>query len=247
MLSALSAQWVGCGGGDDDFDVDVRGNVESVSGASANASPAQSESVFARILRFFVGPASAQNGSCQAEGVLACAGSPSDETGDRLRCERVRTSDCGFHTRLHLAHDGDDLLVFFCDDADGDERCDETEANALLTNDLGEVCNGDQVTLTDVAVDFGNGDATAADVDTSEPSACGATPRPTGTPAATVTGTPPTPEPTVTGTPPTPEPTVTGTPPTPTPEPTATPCLPCEGGSTPCCSQTCLGSICLGG
>lgn len=248
-LSAVALFWSGCGdnGG---FGVTVVGNVESVTGGSgqAKAVPARPEGFLARWFRFVLGEATAQN-ECEARNVLACAEGPADSEDGRRNCRRVSESTCRFSTGVTLASDGDELRVFFCDDADEDGRCDggdEPEDTADLTNDLGPVCNGDQVTLEDVSVNFDSGEATAASVTVSEPSACEPTPGPTATP--TPTGTPATPTPTPTGTPPTPTPTASETPtpgPTPTPTPTPTLCPPCPGGATPCCG-VCLENICLG-
>ena len=269
-LAAWTLPQAGCGDGDN-FAVTVVGDVDEVTGASA-AAPAARESFFARVVRFFIGRATAQP-ECNADTVLACvattAGSGTED--DRVSCRRV-DADCFFATRVRLVADGDDVFIFFCDDADDDGVCDDDETTAELTNDVGEVCNGDQVTLDAVDIDFGAQQATADSVDV-EPGACAPTPGPTDTPGATATptatGTPPTPTPTVTGTPPTatptetpsdtPTPTPTETPggPTPTATPTETPCPPCGIGGDPCCGAcdlecgdpgccgTCLTSICL--
>ncbi|MGH7857382.1 MAG: hypothetical protein ACREQY_08630, partial [Candidatus Binatia bacterium] len=148
-VAVLSVQWVGCGDGDD-FAVVVNGNVDEVTGADTSRAPSERRSFLAAVEGLVVGRAVAQP-ECpdEAEQVLACAES---EDEDEFRCRGVKEETCAFTTSIQLDSDEDELGVFFCDDADDDGDCGDDETRAELTNDLGEVCNGDQVTLEDVDI-----------------------------------------------------------------------------------------------
>ncbi len=256
LFVGLATQWSGCGGDGGTIAVTFQGDVASVTGASAKA-PARSR-FFASVGRLLDPQAIAQ-GTCPAKRVLICAATGTAETTPTptstvtptatttpvstptatrtvgavpVHCERVNSDTCGFSLQITLAEDGDEVVLFFVDDADGNGSFGSSEKIAELQNPLGRVCNGDLYTLEDVDVNFTSGNATATFVN-QEIDACAPTPGPTSTrPTATPTGTRPTATPTVTGTPPTPTPTNTSGP---SPTPTSMPSTP-----TPCPLGICL-------
>jgi hypothetical protein len=126
-------------------------------------------------------------------------------------CSPVRSSDCGFSTRIVLAEDGESVVFFFVQDANGNGDADAGEREAFLVSPLPDrLCNGDVLEIPDVDVNFLTSTATAGGFITKQIDAC---PAPTGIPTRTPsrTATPGTPTPTTTGTPPTATPTASAT------------------------------------
>lgn len=246
VVMGFAASWVGCGGGGGgEPPVRFEGSVSGVSGSMARSSWRSN----VRLVFHSLFGAQAVAQSCLAVNVLACAATATDSGAPEGDCSLVNSDTCTFTTELVIQNG---LAFFFIDDADGDGQFTDGESVAELTNDLGEVCNGSIVTLTNVDVDFTTGEATAESFE-KDPDTCETTPTPT------VTGTPPTatptptvtetPTPTVTGTPPTATPTnpatptATGTPPTATPTSTPGPqsCGGAVGGGTCPTGQVCVG------
>ena len=268
LLSLLA----GCA--DDPGDtVRVDGNVVSVAAKPATAkadSPANGLAAFGRWLRGPWTRAAIAQSSCGAavEGVLACLASQSASFEFRAACSRVR-SNCEFEVELELAGDGDELVLFFCADVNGDAVCDPEEPAAPYFDfgKVGSFCNGDVLTVTNVAVDFGSGTCSgspstvvADGCGVTEPTTIpaqptrtarpGSTPRPGETPAPPSPTLAPgeTPQPTQTAAPaptgtPSPRPTVRPTPPE---DPCVPHLLPCSPNGNGCCNETdtCSGGFC---
>jgi hypothetical protein len=191
LAVAASATWIGCGD-DHGNEVTFVGNVISVTPAQAMR-VAPSHRWLARVRSFVVPDALAQS-SCPAKHVLACA----SNGRQRPVCARVHAADCRFSVAVDaLPEEFANGFLAFEDDANGNGRGDAGRERIafLLSPPLGNVCNGQVVTLHDVSIDFTTGAASAASVE-KDPTTC---PPPTpGTPVATRT---PTRTPTPAGTP----------------------------------------------
>ena len=202
LLALVHSQGCGDDGGSGRDDVLVTGNVASVTDPVVARAPAGGRG-FA--LWSVFGPSRAIAQACNLEDVFICL-----ETADDTECSAVDEGSCLFSVDI----DADSTLsVFFVKDQDDDGSPEEGEADATLTNDLGDVCPGLTITLNDVDVDFTTMTATADSV-SRNPESC-ATPTPEGTTTPTATPTDATPAPTAT---PTETPTET-----PTPTPTTPP------------------------
>jgi hypothetical protein len=206
VILGSAASWVGCGGGGRPGVV-FTGDVANVTGEQATRLGASGR-ILARVRSAaFPGRAVAQQ-ACNAVSVLACASTLDDDEQEVESCSPVDADSCDFVSGLTIQNGV--RFRFVDDDGDGDPE--EGEAEAVLDNDLGDVCNGTTVDLDDVDVNFTSGVAHAQGVD-KDPDTCPtATPTATGSATATVTGTPPTATPTLT---PSVTVTRTSTPPTP--------------------------------
>ncbi len=176
--------WQGCGG-DDTKAATFTGNVSSVS--PTQASIETPNRWLARAGSFLLPKAVAQ-ASCPAPHVLVCA-----SNGVRSFCKRVGSESCNFSISIFAVNDFAQGSISFVDDANEDGNEDSGEAEAILFQPLGRVCNGSVVTLTDVDLNFTNGIATAASIE-KDPDTC-REPTPTRTP--TPGGVPPTATPTM--------------------------------------------------
>lgn len=203
-LAVAVLYWQGCGSSGGEDVVTFRGNVESV--VAAAFAPSSSHTYLARLGGWLFPSAVAQSScSTEVEDVLACAGTGSeDEEGGQVRCNRVRTSDCGFQVEIRLAAEGDPVTLFFVQDENGDGAIDEGEPTASIDDPpTFPVCNGDVIALDDVEIDFEAGSYSADGIVKEE--GCSATPTPTSTsgpsPTPTTESSPtPTTEPTPTAT-----------------------------------------------
>jgi hypothetical protein len=241
--------------------VRVEGNVAAVAAKPALAGAARDRGRLGVLSAWLRGPwmsAALAQSSCGAdvEGVLACLATQSSDGSFAATCARVR-SNCEFAVDIELFAPGDQLVLFFCADVDGDGRCQPDEPAAPYFNfeKVGNFCNGDVIRVADVGIDFelrtcsGSPASVVADAcalpDATVP------PQPTAT--ADVGETPGEPEPTLPpGVTPTPVPPATPTAPPPTattrPNPTRTPQLPpvCVAHLLPCDPEGGLG-CCLAG
>ena len=184
LVLALAAGVLGQGCGDDDDGPSARfiGNVSGVSPTQASV-PLRSRPLHAAI-DWMMPPLAHAQSTCGALHVLMCASNGRDDAV----CRGVDADSCSFDVSLDVLDNffaGGSL--FFVDDANGNGREDADEDTAILTNPVGLVCNGSVVTLTDVAIDFLGGSATAISV-VKNPDTCSATAVPTSgfTPIPTV-------------------------------------------------------------
>jgi len=176
---AVSVAWQGCGGDDGGPSARFTGDVSGVSPTQASVRT-PSSSILAAVDWMLPSRAHAQS-TCPALHLLACASNGRDDAV----CRRVDSESCNFDVSIDVL---ENLFAggsfFFVDDANGNGREDSGEATATLTNPLGQVCNGSVVAMSDVAIDFLGGSATAAAV-VKDPNTC-----PDTTPGPIATSTP---------------------------------------------------------
>jgi len=185
LLVGLLGQ--GCGGDDNGPSARFTGAVSGVSPTQASV-PLRSRPLLAAVEWMLPTLAHAQS-TCPALHLLACASNGRDSAV----CRHVDADSCNFDVSLDVL---ENLFAggtfFFVDDANGNGQEDSGEATAMLTNPLGAVCNGSVVALTDVAIDFLGGAATAVSV-VKDPNTCPDTtpgPAPTATPSVLPTQSP---------------------------------------------------------
>jgi len=183
LVIAAAAGWMGSGCGSDHGTAGTfAGNVTSVSPSQAMLQ-APAHRWLAEIPSFVLPKALAQS-TCPAKHVIICA----SNGRDAKICSDVSNGDCSFSVSLDvLADDFSNGTVEFADDTNGNGAIESGEKVATLTNPLGRVCNGSVVTLSDVAINFTNGTATASSVVKNPDTCSGATsvPVPTATPTYT--------------------------------------------------------------
>jgi hypothetical protein len=192
---AGAGAWLGCGGGDGDT-TRFFGDVSSVQPSSSAMRAPAARRRFA--LHWPGTPATAfAQGTCTAPSsgsapatLLFCI-----ETSTAAGCAPV-DANCDFSIETGIERDRDTVALTFVDDTNSNGRVETDEPTAALPTGL-RFCNGDQVQISDVSVNFTSHLATgtiAKIVDECAGTTATATPGTTGTPA--VTGTPGTPAPT---------------------------------------------------
>ena len=183
VLLATAGPWSGCGGdsGSGDGGVTrVSGNIASVSGQSARSSESQSP---LHALRSWLELSTAEAQACTAARVLYCLFAESASGGRHGGCEPVGADTCLFDSTITVLDGVDVLEVSFVDDVNGNGKHDDGEPVAMLANPLGRVCNGSELVLGGVALDFANATARASAV-TVPVDTCESSPKlaPTATP-----------------------------------------------------------------
>jgi hypothetical protein len=192
LISAVWQLW-GCGEGGGRSAVIVQGKVTSVSGATARAVSNQAR--FVRLASLFVaGDARAQSSTCAAAHMLACV---MFDSADPV-CAPVDHDTCAFTLVVVIAEGQHPVRLVFVDDANQNGHPDVGEGMADLAENLGTTCNGSQILIGDVDVDFTTHTARPRGAFEKNPDAC-----PVSTPLATPTP-PPGASPTVAPPPPPP-------------------------------------------
>jgi hypothetical protein len=132
----------------------------------------------------FPRPAIAQS-TCAAKHVLACV----TNGRDPAVCSAVNPSDCRFSVSTGLVSGSFAGGAFgFADDTNENGAIDPGEAVAFFLSSFANACEGSVLTLNEVFIDFSDGFATAASVDSNQ--TCPTpTPTPTGRPTPSPTPT----------------------------------------------------------